>query len=306
MLLEYLSNTLLLEKSYIADIADTASQRYKLFHVKKKSGGQRTILHPARELKALQRVIHDDILNSLPLHESAFAYRKNISLLNHAKVHAGGSFVLRMDFSNFFESILRDDVVIFVEQNKSLMGDGWCSEDTELFTKLVCFGNSLTIGSVTSPSLSNVMCYGLDEKLKKLSYAHDVKYSRYADDLYFSTHRPNVLRKIQLEVVKIVRQISLPSNLSINTSKTHHTSRKKKMAVTGLTLTTDGSVSIGREMKRKLRAMIFSWEKLNGKEKKFLVGYLSFCSSVEPEFINSLCRKYGAELITKIQRSILK
>lgn len=74
------------------------------------------------------------------------------------------------------------------------------------------------------------------------------------------------------------------------------------MSVTGIILTTDGNISIGRDNKRKVRTMVFSWNKLDVVEKRYLQGYLSFCASIEPEFINSLCNKYGADKITEIQR----
>lgn len=52
--------------------------------------------------------------------------------------------------------------------------------------------------------------------------------------------------------------------------------------------------------KKRVKSMVYKWSELTSKEKKYLTGYLSFCSSVEPSFINNLCRKYGSQLIDDI------
>lgn len=305
-LIDYLSKELLLEKNFIVELSSTASQRYKQFRIPKRNGDSRTILHPARELKVIQRILHENILAKLPIHSAAFAYRKNISLLEHAKKHADASYILRMDFKNFFESISSTDIRNFIDSNSMYLSEKWCTEDTELLINLVCYKSSLTIGSVTSPILSNAICYKLDDELQKLCYAKGVNYTRYADDIYFSTCEANILVEIQKNVYKIVNNLTIPSKIKINSSKTHHASKKNKMSVTGLILTNDGNVSIGRDKKRKVRTLIFKFKTLDDKDKNYLSGYLSFCSSVEPEFINSLCKKYGAQNIYNIQNFMNK
>jgi RNA-directed DNA polymerase len=302
MLVEYLSKKLLLEVNYIENLANTASQRYVTYTIPKKNGGKRVIHHPAKEIKTLQRVIYEDILDKLPVHKCAYAYKKGTNLLDHAHKHVGSKYLLRMDFKNFFESISIEDITTFIDRNSHLL-EQWEEGDTEFLTKIVCFHSSLTIGSVTSPCLSNNICYELDEKLHGLCFADGVTYTRYADDLYFSTSKPDVLSKVQKKVIQLIKSMQLPSRLKVNHSKTHHASSKNRMAVTGLVLTNEGNISIGKQTKRKIKSMIFNWIKLNKNEQKYLVGYLSFCTSVEPSFINNLCRKYGATIIDEIQRT---
>lgn len=306
MLLKYLSERLLLEKSYIEELANTASVRYKQYFIPKRNGGLRSILHPAKELKTLQRVIHEDVLTRLPVHKAAHAYRKGLGLRKHASVHSTSHYMLRMDFKNFFESISAEDIENFFSENSLLISSEWGKEDTLLLRKIVCYKSSLTIGSVTSPTISNAICYELDLIVDRLCLSKGVKYTRYADDLYFSTDKPNVLKEIEKNIHIVVSKLRKPNALKINNSKTHHSSKKNKMSVTGLVITNDGQVSIGRDKKRKIRSMVHQWETLNGKERKYLVGYISYCVSIEPEFINTLCRKYGADVISTIQRYLHK
>lgn len=64
MLLELISELLLLEEDYILEIAGTASKRYKKFYIKKRNGSSRAIYHPSKELKGIQRIIHDELLKA--------------------------------------------------------------------------------------------------------------------------------------------------------------------------------------------------------------------------------------------------
>lgn len=306
MLLEHLSEKLLLEKAYILELANTASRRYKQYFIPKRNGGSRSILHPAKELKTLQRVIHEDILTQLPIHKAAHAYRQGLGLRDHASVHSSSHYLLRMDFKNFFESISSDDIEDLFNDKSALISTEWDEEDTLLLRKIVCYKSSLTIGSVTSPAISNVICNELDLIVDRLCFSKGVKYTRYADDLFFSTDKPNILKEIEKSIYILVKELRRPYALKINKSKTHHASRKNKMSVTGLILTNDGQVSIGRDQKRKIRSMVHQWENLNAIDRKYLVGYISFCVSIEPAFINTLCKKYGADVISTIQKFLHK
>jgi RNA-directed DNA polymerase len=209
-------------------------------------------------------------------------------------------YFLRMDFKSFFESITSKDVKVFCDKYISKKFSGWNSEDTEFFTKFVSYKDRLVMGAVSSPSLTNAMCFKLDQILYELSDSHKVTYSRYADDLYFSSDTPNVLRIIESEVLRIVSELDLPAKLKINKSKTFHSSMKRKVVITGLVVTNSGVISIGRDKKREIRSSVFNWVRLDESKKSYLSGYLSYVKSIEPEIINSLCLKYGATVIEEV------
>lgn len=302
MLLELLAQKLVLNPDYIEIVASTASRRYFHFQIDKRGGMyKRNIWHPSKELKALQRVIHDEVLSKLPIHEAATAYRKGSKIRNHASLHLNARYILRLDFKDFFESIKKNEVLAFASDKFPAVTSGWTKQDSELFSDLVCFNKTLTIGSPTSPLLTNAMCYELDSRIVGVCAADNIKYTRYADDMYFSCSEPNILYGLPAKVKRIVRSLNSPTTLWINYDKTIHTSKKHKMCVTGLTLTVDGKVSIGRSQKRHIRSMIHNWNSLQTKEKQYLSGYLAYCSSVEPNFVNILCEKYGAKVISEIQ-----
>ncbi|WP_318403350.1 retron St85 family RNA-directed DNA polymerase [Photobacterium leiognathi] len=302
MLLDLISSLTLLEHEYITNIAQTSSQRYKKYYIAKRNGTQRAIFHPSKELKGIQRVIHDEVLTKLPSHPASAAYKKGSSIIKHADKHKKSKYLLRLDFKNFFESISEVDIRKLSDDVITENIAGWSREDTNLLVKLTTFNGGLTIGSITSPLLSDAICYHLDVALYSLSHELGIIYTRYADDLYFSTNHRGVLKCIPSKVQCIIDKLEYPKKIKIkiNHSKTHHSSKKNKMMVTGLTITNDFKVSIGHSKKREIRSKIYKWLDLDIKEKQALSGYLSYIKSVEPSFINSLCNKYGATTIREI------
>lgn len=296
------SGALLLDEQFVSTIAITASKRYKKFILPKKGGGYREIYEPSQELKSIQKCLLDTFLSELPVHESAFAYKRGSNIKKHADVHVKNNFLLRLDFKNFFPSIRSYDFFNYVKVMHNHFPKDWQDADTEQFCKLVFRHNKLTIGAVTSAHLSNVLCYEMDKKLALLCSKQNVTYSRYSDDLYFSTLQPGILLKITPQIIKIIRELEYPKNLYINKSKTIHSSKKRRRMVTGLIITNDNKVSLGRSRKRELRSLIYKWEGLTINEKAQLKGSLAYVSDVEPELINQFCKKFGAAKIIQIMK----
>lgn len=303
MLLNKISSDLLLPEFMLEGLANSASYRYKSYYIKKATGGERLIEHPSRELKAIQRYLLDNILILLPVHSSAAAYIKNKGLRDHVEVHRKSKYILRTDFKDFFPSLTATDITLHCDKYQSLLPENWNTEDTQFLVKFVCRSNKLTIGAVTSPYLSNTLCYDLDTVVNEKCKLSHINYTRYADDMYFSSNEPNVLFNFEKEVTKIVEEIKYPANLTLNERKTNHISKKYRRKVTGLIITPEGKISIGRRQKRYLRSLIFNWENLQPKQKSYLVGYLSYCKAVEPSFLNAIYQKYGADRIKFILRS---
>lgn len=299
MILSIIHKKTLIEKEQILDVANKASATYSNFSIPKKDGTKRIIYQPSMAVKALQKVIYDNVLIKLPIHDACYAYRKSVSLKDHASVHQDAKYLLRLDLTNFFESITRRDIERFSDDVISKVFPEFEQNDIKLLANIICRKDKITIGSVTSPALSNAICYNLDEKISRIAKYYGVKYTRYADDLFFSTKNKDVLKIVQKKVSNIIANLDYPK-LTLNKKKTRHSSKKKRMAVTGLTITVDSKLSIGRSMKRFIRSQVFTWDKLSLVEKKYLSGYLAFVRSVEPSYINKLCEKYTSETIQKI------
>ncbi|WP_131829602.1 retron St85 family RNA-directed DNA polymerase [Teichococcus deserti] len=292
----------------VREIMLTAPVRYKEFHIVKKSGGLRKISQPAREVKLLQRIATKILLNQLPVHPCATAYRINSGLLNNVKPHAKNSQILKLDLKEFFPSLRLVDWYQYCRRNFMNIS----SEDITLAGRLFFrktpkkVSLRLAIGAPSSPSMSNILMYEFDTLVHKYCLTENIVYTRYADDMTFSAPRTGYLVGVIKNVSRIIRKLKSP-NLEINSGKTVYATQKYKRSITGLILANNGSITIGRDAKRLTRARVHHAIKgrLTEDEIIKLSGYLSFIMSVEPSFVYTLQVKYGAHQINQILHASL-
>jgi RNA-directed DNA polymerase len=159
---------------------------------------------------------------------------------------------------------------------------GQMAKDLGVTTRFIAAFGRLTIGAPTSPTLSNAVCYDMDTQLSEISKRLEITYSRYADDLFFSTMHPNVLSVLEPIVVSTIANLTLPRGLAINTAKTRHSSKRRTRRVTGIILGSDGKPYIGRELKRKIRAMIHQVDALDAKRRASLAGLIAYAGGFDP------------------------
>lgn len=302
-LLQRLSVDFSLPMDDLIYLVRSAPYRYKVYQIDKRTPGQkRTIAQPARELKPLQRWVVQNVLDKFPVHESAMAYRKNRNILDNASRHARQRYLCKLDFKNFFPSIKATDFERFM--HSASPAQQWTDEEIGYLCRILFWCKKrgkdfeLSIGAPSSPMVSNILLYRFDLKIGALSAEMGVTYSRYADDLTFSSNRPDVLRRIENEIPRICTSLQFPK-LFLNRQKTVRASKKGSRRVTGLVLTNDGLVSIGRDKKRKIRATIhrYIYGGLLEEEVASLAGILAFVNSVEPAFLHRLAEQYGPTVI---------
>lgn len=283
----------------------TAAYRYKLHHIEKRHGrGKRLIAQPTAEIKILQRWAVDKYVAKLPIHKAATAYRSGISIKDHAAVHADNRYLLKLDFQDFFPSILGSHFLMHLKSHMEIP-----EEDADLLMRLLFrFDREaqeyvLSIGAPSSPSISNTIMYDFDNALSNYCRTHDIVYSRYADDLALSTSKPKVLNEAFDFVKRLCSDMQYP-RLKLNDAKTVFTSKKHRRQLTGLILTNDGKPSMGREKKRLIRSMAhrFSLGELAQEQILHLRGLLAFAYSIEPLFFNSINRMIGEEAFHRLMK----
>ncbi|MGH9760941.1 MAG: retron St85 family RNA-directed DNA polymerase, partial [Blastocatellia bacterium] len=264
----------------------------------KRTGGLREINHPTPPLKFLQRWLVKNVFYSLPVNDSVKSYRSGIGILDVAAAHARNSYLLRTDFANFFPSLTGDDIRALIVRNRKKLPLIRGNDDIDVIIKIVCRNNQLTIGAPRSPALSNALLFEFDLRISNYCKKHVVAYTRYADDLFFSTNQPNVLKNVLETVKETIRGQRYP-RLHLNESKTVFTSRKRRRIVTGLVLSSENKISLGRNKKRYIRSLVHKYrlKQLSESEISYLRGFLSYAKSVEPNFIGGLMKKFGTALI---------
>jgi RNA-directed DNA polymerase len=297
MIIERMALELGLKSAYVSSFASGASHAYKTYSIAKRDGSPRIIDHPSKQLKAFQRWLMEYAFAALPIHDAAMAYRKHRSIFDNASVHAKSDYLLRMDFKDFFPSIIDADFRAFAVAHSATLFAGWTNFDVETTSKLIFKHGRLTIGAPTSPLVSNFICFDMDARFYELSKSHGVVYSRYADDLFFSTSQKGVLKIIEEGAEALINALQFPEGLQLNKDKTRHSSRRHTRKVTGIILGSDKAPYIGRPLKRKIRSLIHKRDLLDHKSKMRLAGLLSYAVGFDPEFMNSLVMKYGPAAI---------
>ncbi len=292
---QQIAHSLQLSEGYVLGVARSANYRYKQFTIKKADGkSDRLIEQPSKALKLLQRWLVRRVFDPLPTHPCAHAYVKGRSIATNAAAHLGSKYISRLDLENFFPRLKSADVETLLGRNRITTGGAILSdEDIHLLCQLVCRFGRLTIGAPSSPTISNKLLYDLDTRLAQIAAAHSVHYTRYADDLYFSSSQSGTLYDVCKEVEKVFGETVSP-RVAVNKKKTYHSSRKRRMVVTGLRITPDAKLSVGRELKRKIRVIAHKAQNktLGQKDVGWLHGMLAYVSSIEPEYTEQIRSRY--------------
>lgn len=211
----------------------------------------RTILAPSKRLKARQRWILDNILNKIKVSKYAHGFELNRSIKTHAELHANHDFVVCMDIKDFFPSITEEKVYTIFKNI------GYTSRASQELAKLCCFKGVLPQGAPTSPKLANIICKKMDWEIQRYSKANNITYSRYADDLTFSSN--SEMCELITEITAIVKKY----DFSINSEKTQTFAYGEPKFITGLVVQ-NGNVRIPKRYKRELRKEIHFCQKFGG------------------------------------------
>lgn len=295
-LIETVQKRFAFSEKELMNYANTAPFRYKTYRIKKRSGGTREISQPSRDLKILQRFILAEFFHpKFIYHDCATAYRENKNIADNARPHMNSPYLLKMDFKDFFPSIRANDFQLFLPEK------GICETGPEadilakLFFKHTEHGLALSIGAPGSPSISNAMLFDFDQTVSGLSEKLGITYTRYSDDLSFSTDKKNLLFGLPKTICRVLEKLKYPK-LALNAKKTVFSSRKFNRHITGITISNEGKLSIGHSRKRKLRARVYSAAGLEGDDLARLRGYISFVNQIEPDLIRKLLKRYPSQM----------
>lgn len=274
------------------------SRHYKVYKIPKRTIGFRIIAQPTPRVKAVQRVIVNHLRLFTRIHDCAFAYRPALSIKQNAEQHKNSDYLLKIDIKNFFNSLTPK--ILF----DSLMKQGveLSPSDKTVLAEFAFWNRTkkskgnyvLSVGASSSPYISNTIMYNFDITISAYCKECGVTYTRYADDLTFSTKHKNILPVIYRFVRNSLYE-EFKGRLVLNEEKTIFSSKGNNRHVTGLVLTNNNAVSIGRSKKRYISALVhkFSLGQLDYYDSQNLKGLLSFARYIEPDFYERLKRKYG-------------
>jgi RNA-directed DNA polymerase len=174
------------------------ADKYKVFTVAKKAGGVRTIKAPHKTLKAIQRRLSQDLMAIEAYLEServekpacilAHGFKNNLSIMTNGENHRHRRYVFNVDLKDFFPTINFGRVYGFFIKNDSFKLQ---PKVAAVLAQIACHDNQLPQGSPCSPVISNLIASVLDIRLNELAQRYNCTYTRYADDITFSTSERN-------------------------------------------------------------------------------------------------------------------
>lgn len=247
------------------------SNRYRHFTIPKKSGGKRDIYAPKGNLKWMLICLNEMLKAVYTPSQYAMGFAEGRSIVDNARIHTNQNYVFNIDLADFFPSIdqarvwkrLQLPPFNFNREVASVIA-GLCSIKSMRETLEGPFSEAtftecynLPQGAPTSPLLTNAICDKLDRRLAGLAHRFNLRYSRYADDITFSSMH-NVYQEGS-EFRKELERIITDQHFQINPKKTRLNHRSARQEVTGLTVSE--KVNVARKYVKDIRAILHIWER---------------------------------------------
>ena len=247
------------------------SNRYYSFSIRKKSGTLRTIHAPNKGLKALQKCLNLILQVIFEPHKAATGFIPGKSVVDNARVHTEKNYVYNIDLKDFFPGIDKARVYsrlkvhpFNLDNERSKLANiiaGLCCQEMEVerieeghFIKKL--EHVLPQGAPTSPTITNIICERLDRRLTGAAKRFGLSYSRYADDITFSSNHNQYQNNS--DFLKEVERIITDQNLIIKKEKTRLQKKGYRQEVTGLLVNSD--VNVQKRYIKEIRMWLYYWE----------------------------------------------
>lgn len=275
--------------------------QYSQFQIPKKDGSFRLISSPSSRLKDIQRRLAELLyecqgnvhierkINPVLSH----GFEKSKTIITNATRHRNKKILLNIDLEDFFDSINFGRVRGFFIANNDFKLSPLIATT---IAQIACFNNTLPQGSPCSPIISNLICTILDIRLSKFAKKYGCQYSRYADDITFSTNKEEFPKELVIDNgavtvgAMLLKEIER-AGFNINDRKTRLLYSTSRQEVTGLTV--NKKVNVDNKYYKKVRAMAhtlykdqsFAIIKENAEPRKGtlnqLEGMMSFIDSID-------------------------
>lgn len=302
---------------------------YRKFSIQKRSGGRRFIHVPRPDLMHIQRWLNEYILKPIPVHSASSAFTSGSSIQECAAKHCGAKWLIKFDVADFFESISEiqvfrlfkecgyQPIVAFEMARLCTAPTSWKSprenykqwrvwrdnkEIPEYNEKLLGY---LPQGAPTSPLISNLVMRECDDKLSKIARKYKLTYTRYSDNLSFSTRSKDFCRKRAQQVTFEVYKALSEAGYRPQYRKTKIIPPNSKKIILGLNV--DGvQPRLQKEYKDRIRQHLYFLENRGVSEhianrafdsiwgfKSHLRGMIDYAKMIEPDYAQKCYEKFS-------------
>lgn len=293
---------------YLREVVSRTRDPYRSITIPKASAGVRPISAPEPIIAEVQRWILVNLLSNLPTNSASFAYQPGRSIVQCAEQHIGARWMIKLDLHNFFGTISEPQVyrvfrnlgyrklVAFELARITTRAEGakhrsWLAATHTIPSYAVDTPGVLPQGAPTSGQLANAVAGELDNLLQTYSLQAGLTYSRYSDDLVFSS-RDQFNRLNAEKAIRRVSELIVKAGFIVHRSKTRIVPPGARKVVLGLLV--DDGVRLLPEHRRRIEVHLHSCERFGlanhasyrGFESVFsfvnhLGGWIAFAMGVE-------------------------
>lgn len=242
------------EEMLIEAVRADTSGYYTLIEIPKSKGKRKICaLKQGSELYKIQKNIQKNFLSKIPLPVCVKGFCKETSYVHFLKTHKNKKFYMRIDIKDFFDSIkleqIRDNLEEYVKNEEAL----------DTLIDLCTYEDSLPQGAITSPSISNIVFRRIDQRITKYCQKVDVEYTRYADDLVFSSNIIDFKNKKWF--LKKIRYILRENGFLINKDKIRK--QEKRLSLNGFVI--NDQISLSRKKFSNINRIIYYFKNKEAK-----------------------------------------
>jgi len=231
----------LLDADHLKLTSYALNPSYNVFEIRKKSGKMRLIEDPAEPLQQIQDTIND-YLQAVYWHQrspAAYGFVINVQddptprhIETNAALHLNRPWLLNCDLLDFFHQV----TYARVKSCFSVAPFKFQEDAASLLAGLCTYKGRCPMGAPTSPVLSNLVFAAVDADLIEFSHKRGWKYSRYADDMSFSSQESMNWD----DYTAIKRIVTEKHDYAYNEEKAMLFGPEDTKVITGLLLTPDG------------------------------------------------------------------
>ena len=222
--------------SYSTVQSKIAQKKYKTISIPKRNGFRElSFLDPKTDLHMLQSGLVN-FLKRIELPVCAKGFVKGESYLSYLEHHIGSIHFLRLDIKDFFPSITRKLIEREISCFMSFDSEEEKKKIVKLVSDLVTYHNCLPQGAVSSPVISNIVMIRIDQRILKYCQVLGIKYTRYADDLLFSSEEFDFNDKKWF--LRKIKHIVSDGNFKINYGKLKSSTRE--ISLNGYVISQEG------------------------------------------------------------------
>ena len=268
-------------------------------------------LEPASlKLKEFHTFLNNVLFKYMRVNKNVYSYRQNRNIFDAVSCHRSNTNYFKTDIKNFFININKEIVLKYLTTNVNQYPMTRTIENYLVnIIDLVVYNNHLPVGFVASPSISNAVLYDFDNLIEDYCKKYDIVYSRYSDDLIFSSTDYRILKDLEKVIIKFLEDL-YGSAFMLNKDKTEFLDKTNKVVLLGLVIKPDGHITVGKNLKENIKQLLYFYLHDKNKFKQFLelrydnnivkaYGSLNYINDIDKNFVSKLRKKYGNYIIDK-------